>query len=63
MEGVLEKGITIRNFDDLPEIHDRNPVADMGYHTEIVGDKEIGESVFLLEVLENVDHLGLDGDV
>jgi hypothetical protein len=30
---------------------------------EVVGDEEVGESELVLEVVEEVEDLGLDGDV
>ena len=32
-------------------------------NAEIVGDKEVSQVVFLLKILEQVDDLGLDGEI
>ena len=50
-------------FDDFAEVHDGDAVADVADHAEVVGDEEVGEVVFVLQVLQEVDDLGLDGDV
>ena len=52
-----------RELDHVAEIHHRNAVGDMLDHREVVGDEEIGEAELLLQILEQVHHLGLDGDV
>ena len=48
---------------DPAEVHHRDPVRDVADHAEIVRDEEVGEPEPLLEVFEQVDHLGLDGHV
>ena len=45
------------------EVHDADPAADVAHHAQVVGDKEVGEMKLLLEILEHVDDLGLDGGV
>ena len=50
-------------LDDLAQVHDGHPVADVMHDAQVVGDKEIGEVEFFLELVQQVDHLGLDGHV
>ena len=50
-------------LDDLAQVHDRDPVRDVAHDTEIVRDEDVGEVELVLEVVEQVDDLGLDGDV
>jgi hypothetical protein len=52
-----------RDLDQLAEIHDRDAVADVLHHREVVGDEEIGEAEALLQVLQQVDDLRLDRHV
>jgi len=33
------------------------------HHAEVVGNKNVGQSEFLLKILEQVDDLGLDGHI
>src|SRR6266550_8702727 len=61
--GVQRRGIKLagwRGFDDAPEIHDGNALADMLDDRQIVGNKEISEPEFLLQVIQQIDDLGLD---
>ncbi len=50
-------------FDDDAKVHDHHPVTDVPQHREIMGDDRQGQAVFGLHGLEQVDDLGLDGDV
>ena len=51
------------DLDHAAEIHDRHAVADVLDDRQVVSDEEIGQSEFLLQVLEQIDDLGLDRDV
>ena len=48
-----------RNLDDLAEVHDRNPVADVADDGEIVRDEKIGQPQARTELIEQVDDLRL----
>jgi hypothetical protein len=50
----------VGEFYDLAEVHDGYPVGDMPDYPEVMGDEDIGEPELLLEVREEVQHLGLD---
>ena len=50
-------------FDDLAEIHHHDALADVFDDGEVVRDEEIGDAALLLQVLQKIDDLGLDGDV
>ena len=63
MRRIIVQRIPIRQLDNNPQIHDRNPVADMPDHRQVVRDKEIRQVQFLLQVFQQVDHLRLDRDV
>src|ERR1700730_1701697 len=56
---VLDLG----HLDDLAEVHHSDAIADVLHHGEVVGDEDIREPEFALQVLEQVDDLRLDGDV
>src|SRR6478735_7430515 len=60
---LSEKGIRRRTLDDAAEIHDRDAVADMLHHTEIVADEEIGQAEITFEFQEQIDDLRLNRDV
>src|SRR5262252_821927 len=44
----------VREFDDLPQIHDRDAVADMRDRGEVVTDEQIADAELLLQFLELV---------
>ena len=46
-----------------PEIHDRDARADVLHDREIVGDEQISQAEFILEIGQQVDDLRLDRDV
>ena len=48
---------------NLTQVHDRHPVAHVFDDTQVVGDDDVGQLEFALEILEQVDDLGLDGNV
>ena len=55
--------VAVAELDNAAEIHHRDPVADVAHHRQVVGDEQIGEAQFGLQVIEHVDDLGLDRDV
>src|SRR5262249_30912241 len=59
--GVHRLGVG--ELDDLPQVHDGDPVGDVPHHAEVVGDEDIGEAVQVLQIGEEVEDLGLDGHV
>jgi hypothetical protein len=63
MGGPGEKGIDARLLDDLPGVHDRQPVRGLGDDAEIVRDQQHGHAGLLLQSLQQPQHLGLDGHV
>jgi hypothetical protein len=50
-------------FDDAAVLHDGDAVAEVADERHRVRDEEAGEGVALLEVAEEIDDLGADGDV
>src|SRR5258708_39495401 len=61
--GVLGRRIKLargRGLDDAAEIHHRNALADMLDHRQVMGNEEICQPEFLLQVLQEIDDLGLD---
>ena len=39
------------NFNDVTEIHHSNAVGDVAHHGQVVGDEDVGEAEFVLQVL------------
>jgi len=59
----LEDGVARAVLDDAALVHDRDDVADVAYHAEIVADEEVADAELALQVHEQVEDLALDGDV
>ena len=51
------------DFDDAPEIHDRDAVGDMLDHRKVVRDEQHREAEPRPQIKQQVDHLRLDRDV
>ena len=49
MQGPLVEGTRSGQFDDLAQVHHRDPIADMPDHREIVSDEEIGQAELTLQ--------------
>jgi hypothetical protein len=45
---------------DIAQIHDRNPIRDVFYDSEIVSDKQVGKVELFLQIHEEVQDLALD---
>ena len=60
LEEDLEGG---SDLDDLAGIHDGDPVGHVGDDSQIVRDEDDGHVAFLLETVDELENLGLDGDV
>src|SRR5205814_8491674 len=52
-----------RDLHDLAQVHDRDPVRDVLDDGQVVGDEQVGQLELRLQVFQQVDDLGLDGDV
>ncbi len=51
------------NLDDSAEIHDPDPIAHGGDHTQVMGDEQIGEADLGLKSGQQVEDVGLDRHV
>ena len=63
VQGTGKQLLRLPELHHAAQIHDHDPVGNMPHHRQRVGNEEIGQIVFLLEVLQKVDDLGLDGHV
>ena len=52
-----------RLLDQRAQVHHADPVGDVPDHREVVRDDQVGQAEVVLQVLQQVDHLGLDRDV
>ncbi len=48
---------------DGAQIHDGNPLAEMLHQGQVVRNEQIGQAELLLQILEQIDDLGLNGEV
>ena len=63
MGGTLKKLINRSQFHNLTDIHHRHAVGNMAHHTQIVGDKQIGQTKLFLQLLKQIEHLRLHRDI
>lgn len=63
MQGLGKDIHLVRILHQLPEIHDPDLVTDVFDHADVVGDEQIGQLVFVLDVHEQIEDLGLNGHV
>ena len=46
--------------DHLAEVHDGDAVGDMAHDQQVMGDEQIGQAEFFLQLIEHVDDLRLN---
>src|SRR5581483_11505311 len=63
VERLGEKLARLGQLDDLPHVHDRDAVADVLDHAQVVGDEEVGQAESLLQLEHQVQDLRLHRDV
>ena len=63
MAALFVDGLFGADLYHVAKIHDHDPVAEMLDDPQVVGDEHIGQVVLLLDVLHQIDDLGLDGYV
>jgi hypothetical protein len=63
MTRAVEQSSPGGGLHDLSEVHDCHPVAHVLDHAQVMSDEEIREPATLLQVLKQVDDLGLDRNV
>ncbi len=52
-----------RRLNDPPPIHHRYPIRDMLNHAQVMGNDKVGEPQPFLEIGQEIEDLGLDGDI
>ena len=63
MLGIFVKFVFGPDFNDFSQVHHGYPVADMANHAQIMGDEQIGQPKFILKFFQQVNDLGLDGNI
>jgi hypothetical protein len=60
---VLEQVVDRADLDDSAQVHDGDPVGDVPHDGQVVRHEQVREPEPRLELVQEVDHPGLDGDV
>ena len=63
VQGMVIDLVGVGQLDHLAEVHDGDAVGDMAHDQQIVGDEQIGQAEFFLQLGEHVDDLRLDRHV
>lgn len=63
VDGVGEKLLGGGGLDDLAGVHDGDLGGDLGHEGKVVGDEDHGEAELLLQVVQKLDDLLLNGHV
>ncbi len=63
MRRPLVDGLAVADLDDLAEVHDSHSVRDVTHDREVVCDEEERDTEFVLQILQQVDHAGLNRHV
>jgi hypothetical protein len=50
-------------FHDEPEVHDRDLIGHLPDHRQVVGDEQVGQAPFALQVAQQIEDAGLDAHV
>ena len=59
---VEQRGL-VTDLDDAAQVHHRNPRRDVLDHRQVMGDEQVGDAELALQVLQQVDDLGLHRDI
>jgi hypothetical protein len=63
MARITVKVCPVGLFHQLPGIHDRHPVRHAGHDAEVMGDQQDSHAGVLLQLLQQLQHLRLDGHI
>ena len=58
-----EKLLARGELHQIPGVHHRDPIGHLRHHAQIVGNQQDGHAMLLLQPLQQVEHLRLDGYV
>ena len=59
MQRPAEERVSLGELDHLPDVHDRDTVADVTDHAEVVRHEQIRETERVLEIEQNIERLRL----
>ena len=58
-----EQRAPVSQLDQPAQVHHAHLVGDMPHHRQVMRDEQIGQPALALQVLHDVEHLGLHRDV
>ena len=63
VQGALVELIAISELHYFTQIHDGHPVTDVFHNTQVVGYEQVGQVEFFLQILKEINDLGLDRNI
>ena len=63
MHGEIKELLSVSNFHDIALVDNTDTIGDEADDGQVMGDEQIGGALFLLELLQQVQNLGADGNV
>ena len=63
VQGIGKQLLGGRFFHDLAQVHDGDIIGEVVDHSQVVGDEDIGEPQLFLKLLQQIQDLGLNGDI
>ncbi|MNL86121.1 hypothetical protein D3C87_2146960 [compost metagenome] len=63
MKRILVYVVLGAHLDEVAQIHHTQPVTDKFNHAQIMGNKNIGQIQLLLQLVHQIQHLGLNRNV
>ena len=63
MPGISEQLVGRGDLHHVAQIHNADPVGNVADDGQVMGNEQIGQAVLLLQLLQQVDNLGLNGHV
>jgi hypothetical protein len=63
MFGLADDGLCLCHFNDFAQVHHHDPMAEVFDYSQVMRDKKEGDTALLLQILQEVDDLRLDGNV
>ncbi len=61
--GLVKNFFSGADFHELAGAHDRNACGHLGHHRQTVRNKNVSQVEFALELLEQEEHLGPNGNI
>ena len=63
MSRIFKYRFRIRKLNDISKIHDANTIGNITNDGQVVRDEHVGQVLFLTQLLQKVDDLGLNGHI